>query len=221
MTQGVRYKFIGSSIQVSTGVLGVSPTPAITGIALTDPAIVSTSPQAHGLVTGDVVLLSGIVGPTNFNGNMYPVDDYTSTDFALADEDNTAGDAWVSGGRVDEVSFSTFCELTGANQQDGGADQEEVSTVCSTAKEFEQGLSDTGTLTVDFNFAPLSTVQAYLREAKNAGSKVAFKITLPNSGGTVILIGTVQTTNFSGAVGQAVWKGSATIKLSGPMFVLA
>lgn len=218
MTQGVRYKFIGSTIEVSTGITGVSPTPAITAISLTNPAVVTAS--AHGLVSGDVAKLSAIVGATQFNGNFYAVDDYNTNNFALANENNSNGTAYVSGGLVDKVAFSTFCELTGANRQGGGADQEEVSTVCSTAKEFEQGLADAGTFSLDFNFAPNTTVQAALLAAEISGAKMAFRITLPNSGGTIVLIGTVQTTSFNGAIGQAVWKGSASIKLSGPMFVL-
>jgi hypothetical protein len=218
MSQGQRFKFLGSSISVSTGVTGVSPTPSISAISLTNPAIITAA--AHGLVQGDVAKLSGIVGATQFNGNLYAVDDVTTNDFSLAEEDNSNGSAYTSGGKADKIAFSAFCELTGANRQGGGASQEEVSTVCSTAKEFEQGLADAGTLSMDFNFAPNTTVQAALIAAEKSGDKMAFKIVLPNSGGTIILIGTVQTTSFSGAVGQAVWKGSASIKLSGPMFVL-
>jgi hypothetical protein len=217
MSSGARYKFIGSTIQVGTGVGGTSPTPSITGISLTNPAIVTSA--AHGLSQGDVALIAGVVGATQFNGNMYGVDDVTTNDFALGGYDNSAGNAYTSGGRVDKVTFSSFCELVGITQAGGGANQEDVSTVCSSAKEFEQGLSDPGTLSLDFNFAPNSTVQAVLRAAEQSAAKVAFKITLPNSGGTIIMIGSVQTTGFSGQVGTAVWKGTASIKLSGPIFV--
>jgi hypothetical protein len=219
MPSGQRYKFIGSNIEIGTGYAGVSPSPSITAIALSDPAVISTAPQAHGLVQGDVAKIYNVVGATQFNGNLYPIGNVTTTDAQLAGEDNTAGSAWVSGGNVDEVVFSQMCELTGMNQQDGGADQEEVSTICSTAKEFEQGLSDTGEATLDFNFAPLTAVQVALRAAKETGDKVALKVTLPNSGGTIILIGTVQATSFNGQIGQAVWRGSASIKLSGPLYV--
>jgi hypothetical protein len=218
MSQGARYKFIGSTIQVSTGIGGVSPTPTISAISLTNPAVVTAA--GNGLAEGDVAKLSGIVGATQFNGNLYAVDDPVGSTFELAGEDNSAGNAYVSGGLVDKVTFSAFCELTGLNQQGGGADQEEVSTVCSTAKEFEQGLSDSGTLSVDFNFAPNSAVQTALRAAEISGEKVAVKVVLPNSGGTIIMIGTVQTTGFNGQIGQAVWRGTASLKLSGPLFVL-
>jgi Lambda phage tail tube protein, TTP len=80
-------------------------------------------------------------------------------------------------------------------------------------------LSDSGTLQLDYNAAPNSAVQTALREAKESGDQLAFKITFPNSGGTVIMIGTVQSQNMSGSVND-VWKGSASIKLTGPIFVL-
>jgi hypothetical protein len=217
MSQGQRYKFIGSTIQVGIGDEGSSGTP-ITAISLANPAVVTAA--GHSAVLGDVVKITDVVGATQFNNNMYAVDDPLTTTFELAGEDNSMGTAYTSGGIAAEVLFSEFCELTGAAQAGGGADQEEVTTICSTAKEFEQGLGDAGTLTLDFNFAPLTPVQAVLRAAEQTGAKVATKITLPNDGGIVIMIGTVQTTSFNGAVGQAIWKANAVIKLSGPIFVL-
>lgn len=219
MARGVRYKFIGTTIQIGTGYTGVSPTPAVSAISLTNPAVVTTT-DAHGLVQGDVAKISGVVGATQFNDNLYAVDDYNTLNFALAGEDNSNGDAYTSGGLVDKVSFSTFCELTGMNQQGAGANQQDVSTVCSTAKEFEQGLSDSGTLSLDFNFAPNTTVQTALRARESDGDQIAVKVVLPNSGGTIIMIGTVQQTSFQGQVNDAIWKGSAQMKLSGPIFVL-
>lgn len=217
MSQGSRYKFNGSSFGVQTGFGGVSPTPAVTNITQTEPPIVTSA--AHGLSQGDVGKLSAVVGMTEVNGNLYVVDDTTTNDFALAGEDFTVNTAYASGGLIDAVTFSEFCELTGANQQDGGADQIEVTTICSTAKEFEQGLSDSGTLQLDYNAAPNGVVQTALRTAKVSGDQIAFKIIFPNSGGTIIMLGTVQQQNMSGQV-NGLWTGSATIKLSGPIFVL-
>lgn len=217
MSQGLRYKFNGSTFSVQTGYTGVSPLPVITAVTQANPAVVSSGTT---FTNGDVVLITGVVGMTNINDNLYVVDNaIASTSFELAGEDSSAADAYVSDGTIDEVAFSSFCELTGANQQDGGADEIEVTTICSTAKEFEQGLSDSGTLQLDYNSAPNSVIQTALRAAKVSGDQVAFKITFPNSGGTVIMLGTVQSQSMSGSVND-VWKGSATVKLTGPIFVL-
>lgn len=219
MSQGLRYKFNGSTLSVQTGLGGSSPTPAITGITQTEPPVVSVANASSYFSDGDVVKPSGIVGADQFNNKLYVADNVGASSLEFAGEDNTTGDAYTSGGLLNKVTFSNFCELTGANQQDGAADQIEVTTICSTAKEFEQGLSDSGTLQLDYNAAPNSTVQAALRAAKVSGDQIAIKIVFPDSGGTLIMLGTVQQQSIQGQV-NGVWTGSATIKLTGPIFVL-
>lgn len=219
MAQGLRYKFNGSTFSVMTGTSGSSPSPSITAITNANPANVTSTGIDTVLDDGDVVKISNVGGMTQLNGNLYVVDNTTTNAFDLADEDTSNTDAYTSGGDIDKVQFTEFCELTGANQQDGAADQIEVTTICSTAKEFEQGLSDSGTLQLDYNAAPNSSVQAALRTAKVDGTQIAFKIVFPESGGTLIMLGTVQQQSVQGQV-NGVWTGSATIKLTGPIFVL-
>ena len=218
MSSGKRYKFNGSTFKVQTA-LGASKT--ITGITQADPAVVSST--AHGFVTGDVVKISSVTGMTELNDNLYAVDNEASGTFELAGIDSTNYTAFATGSPADgiaqPVTFTTFCELTGVNQQDAGADTIEVTTICSTAKEFEQGLSDSGTLQLDFNWAGKESVQTALREAKISGDQVAFKITFPGVGGIAIMIGTVLSTSFQGAV-NGVWTASASIKLTGEVYVL-
>jgi len=219
MTQGLRYKFNGSSLSVQTA-LAVAKT--ITGITAADPGVVSIA--THGYTDGDVVKISGLAAPTTLNDKLFVVDGALSGTFELAGTDTSGLDAFAAGSpstdsKAQKVTFSDFCELTGANQQDGAADQIEVTTICSDAKEFEQGLSDSGTIQLDYNAAPLSTVQTALRAAKVAGSQIAVKIAFPSGGGTVIVIGTVQQQSIQGQV-NGVWTGSCTLKLSGPIFVL-
>lgn len=218
MSQGKRYKFNGSTFGVQTG-LGSPKT--ITAITKADPAVVTAA--AHGFVLGDVAKLNDIDSMTQVDGGVYAVDNPATNTFELAGVDSTAYDAFVAASPnladATPVTFSAFCELTGSNQQDAAANQIEVSTICSTAKEFEQGLSDSGTLQLDFNWAGNQAVQAAIRAGKTSGDHLAFKITFPGDGGIVIMIGTVQQGSFQGAVND-VWKGSVTIKLSGEIFVL-
>lgn len=215
MTIGVRYKFIGTTVKVSTGLANAK---SVTDVTQADPGVVSVA--AHGYVEGDAVKLID----TNVPDGLYPVDNPTAGTFEIA-TDTTNYDPFTAGSpsgdsRAQAVVFSTFCELTGINQQDGGADQYDATTICSTAKEFEQGLSDSGEVTLDYNWAGKETVQAALRAAKISGEQVAIKITFPNNGGIVLMFGTVQTTSMSGSVGDGIWRGSASIKLSGEIFVL-
>ena len=214
MAAGKRLKFQGSSLQVSTG---TATAKTITDIDATDPALVAST--AHGLLLGAVGRIAAVVGMTELNGNLYVVDNPDTDDFELAGVDATGYTPYVSGGTFSPLIFSAFCELTGVDQQDGTTDEIEVTTICSTAKEFETGLSDSGTLTLNYNYAPNEAVQAAFAAAKKAGTEVAVRITFPNSGGTIVMVGSVQQSSFSGAV-SGVWTGSTTLKLSGEIFVL-
>lgn len=214
MSAGKRFKFNGSTLQVS---VGTGTAKAITGITNDDPALIASA--GHGLVLGAIARISAVVGMTEINDQLVIVDNPDVDDFEAANINAEAYAAYTSGGTVTPLTMSNFCELTGANQQDGSADDIEATTICSTAKEFEQGLGDAGTLTLDYNFAPNTGVQKALRDAKKSGEEVAIRLTLPKQGGSVIMIGHVQQTSFQGSNG-GLWTGSASLKLSGDIFVL-
>jgi hypothetical protein len=215
MAAGTRLKFQGSTLQVSTGALA---TKAITAVTKTNPAAVTSA--AHGLALGTVGRIAGVVGMTELNGNLYVVDNPTANDFQLAGVDATGYTTYTSGGTFAPQIYTAFCELTGLDQQDGTSDEIDVTTICSTAKEFEVGLSDSGTVTLNYNFAPKTAVQAAFAAAKKAGTQVAVRLGFPNAGGTIVMLGSVQQSSFSGSVG-GVWTGSTSLKLSGEIFVLA
>lgn len=217
MSQGKRFKFNGSKFQVQVGFVADTPPQAITAVTNADPGVVTSA--AHGLVIGDVAKIAAVVGMTNLNDQLFVPDNPDANTFELAGVDTVDYPAYVSGGVISPVEFSDFCELTGANQQDGAADQTEVTTICSTAKEFEQGLSDSGTLQLDFNLAMLEAVQAALRTAKKVGDAIAFRIKFPKAGGIAIMFGTVQQQSFQGQA-NGVWTGSTTVKLTGDVYVL-
>jgi len=214
MSQGQRFKFQGSTIQVSVGT-GTAKT--ITDIDQADPALVTAA--AHGFTLGTAVRLAAVVGMTEVNGKLFVVDNPDTGDFELAGVDSTSYNAYVSGGTATPLTYSAFCELTGIDQQDGTSDEIEATTVCSTAKEFEVGLSDSGTLTLNYNYAPTSDIQAAFRAAKKAGEEVVVRVTLPNSGGTIVMIGKVQQASFSASNGT-LYTGNTQLKLTGEIFVL-
>lgn len=214
MSSGQRFKFNGSRVQVS---IGNGSAKTITDITEADPAVVTST--AHGLAAGTVGRLAAIVGMTELNGKLGVVDNPDTNDFELAGVDSTEYTPYTSGGTFTPLTYSDFCELTGIDQQDGTSDEIEVTTVCSTAKEFEVGLSDSGTLTLNYNFAPKSDVQGAFRAAKVAGDEVAVRVVLPKDGGTIVMIGQVQQSSFTGGNG-AVWTGSTQLKLTGEIFVL-
>lgn len=79
----------------------------ISGVTQADPAVVTTS-TAHGLVSGDIITIAGVVGMTELNGNDYLVreTDYPGdSDFQLYNLDGSTVDstgytAYSSGGTV-------------------------------------------------------------------------------------------------------------------------
>lgn len=216
MSSGQRFKFQGSKIQVSIG-LGSPKT--ITDIEPQTDGVPMVTSAAHGQALGAVGRIAAVVGMTELNGNLYVVDNPTTNDFDLAGVDAAEYNAYASGGTFTPLTYSQFCELTGIDQQDGTSDEIDATTVCSTAKEFELGLSDSGTLTLNYNFAPKSDVQAAFRAAKLSGDEVAVRVELPNSGGTIVMVGAVQQSSFS-AANAALWTGTTQLKLSGEIFVL-
>jgi hypothetical protein len=88
---------------------------SITGITQADPGVVTTG-SAHGLATGDLVHIDGVVGMTEVNDQRFEVTVLTTTTFELqstvGEDIDTAGyTAYGSGGTV----YRTFFEVTNSN----------------------------------------------------------------------------------------------------------
>jgi hypothetical protein len=211
MAQGLRYKFQGSTLAVVTGFTGAN---VITAVTQASPPVVTSA--AHGYVVGDTVKITGVVGMTELNGNEYVISAVTTNTFTLYDTDATGYAAYVSGGAAAKGTFSNFCELTGFDRSGGASADIPVSTICSTAEESEVGLKNYGTVKLDYNYAP-SIVQTAFDTAQSAGTKLLVKRVLPSSAGSTIWKGLVLETGESAQVND-VWKGSASIKLTGGAF---
>ncbi len=210
---GKRYKFHGSTFQFVTAfATSTTAAPDITGITQANPAVVTAA--AHGLSDGDIVQISGVVGMTEINGETFVVENSDTNTFELADTNSINYGAYVSGGEVFEAVLSGFCELTSYNRQGGSAAEIQATSACSTAQEFEIGLPDYGTTSVDFNFAPQTGVQAAIKAFADSGEKTGFVVTLPNSGGTMVQLGFVQSTSENAGVG-GLWTGSLTMRNTG------
>lgn len=218
MATGKRYKFNGSKFKVQTGFVADTPPQAVSAVTKALRAVITAT--GSDLDPASVVKITGALGMTQINDQLIVADDTATNTFEAANIDSTGYSTYTGGGVLSVAEFGEMCELTGMNQQDGAADQTEVSTICSTAKEFEQGLGDSGTLQLDFNYAPLESTQAALRAAKKSGDAIAFSVSFPKNGGVAIMFGTVQQTSFQGQV-NGVYTGSATIKLTGDVYILA
>lgn len=76
----------------------------ITGITNANPPVVTSSVD-HEFVSGDEVLLDGIVGLTALNGRRFTIFDASAGTFKLLDEDTTDEPAYVSGGTAAQTLF--------------------------------------------------------------------------------------------------------------------
>lgn len=220
MTIGKRYKFQGTKFQVETSRASAK---TITAISIAAAGVFSVA--AHGYTVGQTLFVDAEDGMPELAAGEYVVASVPSSGtFTLAGVNTTGYAAFVTGSPSDNsaalVGYSDFCELTGYNQQGGQADTIDATTICSTAKEFEVGLADTGTLSLDYNAAPLTPVQLAIEAAQAAGSTVAFRLVFPKNGGTIIMFGAVQSTSLAGSNGD-LHKSTASVKLTGPKIVLA
>lgn len=211
MAGGVSYKWHGSQVAVSTTFGAAAMT--ITGITKANPPVVSAA--THGLVDGQVIKITGVVGMTELNGGTFVVEELTTGTFSLLNTDATGYGTWVSGGTITKSSFSNYCQLTGYNRQGGSSPEQDVSTICSTAAEFELGLQDFGTTQLDYLFSLQDTVQQAMQDADASKDIIAIRVILPKSGGTMVQLGFVQQTSEQASNGGN-WTGSTTIRNSGP-----
>ena len=167
----------GTKLQVRTGYVA---TKVVSAISKANPAVVTTT-VAHGLVTGDVVDIAAVVGMTEINGESRIIKVLTATTFEMTGLDSLLYTAYVSGGTARPYSFSDLCEITNFQPSDPGSTQIDVTTVCSTAKEFVSGLSDEGTATMQFNYSPLDAGLAALNAIRDVGATDMFRLIVPGT----------------------------------------
>lgn len=94
---------------------------AITGATQASPVVITS--DNHGLVNGDKIVITGVAGMTELNGNVYYVTNKTNDTFSLVDEDGdnidgTGFTAYTSGGQVQRASYNTPITITAATQAD-------------------------------------------------------------------------------------------------------
>jgi hypothetical protein len=207
MPSGLRLKFQGGKVEVQTG-LGAAKN--ITAITKASPAVVTST--AHGLTNGDFVQILAVVGMTELNGGWYKVANVAANTFELSGVDSTGYGTYVSGGTAQLGTFGTWCEIKTVTQQDGEAPDIDVTTICSTSKEYEVGLQDGGTLSFTYNHAPKSAIMVRLDALR--GVIAPYRITFSAGGGGVWTgLAILKSRSFSGAV-DGIWEGSASLRIT-------
>lgn len=93
----------GMMWQVAIGMTCVGGAKAITGVAKANPVRLTVA--AHGLTTGTVAQVEGLVGPTTLNAKLYTITAVDVNTISLDGVDGTALPDYISGGTV---YFGTF-----------------------------------------------------------------------------------------------------------------
>ncbi len=83
-------------------------TASITGVTQANPAVVTVASDPGGIVTGDVVAISGIAGMIQLNNREFTVTQLTATTYELQGENSTSYPAWSGGGVFGEVTEPAF-----------------------------------------------------------------------------------------------------------------
>lgn len=110
----------------------------------------------------------------------------------------------VADAQVCIISFSGF---------DGEANEIDVTTLCSTAKEYRLGLRDQGNFSVEINFDPDDVGQIAIESAQASGAVRAFELELSN-GAKANFDGLVKSFSKTGGVDD-VLKASVNIRITG------
>jgi hypothetical protein len=214
MGSGVRFKFQGSEVAFLSGYDASSPSAVITAITKANPAVAtSTTPVTEG----QVIYIQNVGGMTEVNNKAFIVNPINSTTFELVDTDSSGYGTYTSGGIFDIGTFSNFCELTGYNRTGGSSPEIPATTVCSTEAEYEVGLPDRGTTSLDYNFAPKTAIQQAIQDFDSSKQMTAVKVTLPNNGGEMVQLGFIQQQSEQAAVGT-LWTANVVLRNTGPRY---
>jgi hypothetical protein len=198
----------GSKLEIATST-GSAKT--ITGISVGFPAIVTSN--AHGLVNGDVVTLSGIVGTmASLNGTSHVVSNKTANTFALLDVDTT-GLTYTSGGTATPAVYTQINGFMSFDGFDGSASDVDVTDLSSTAMEYISGLVDNGKFGFDLKTLNADNGQIALRAARVSGVVTGLRLTLPDLKVATFNV-LVKSTPISGGV-NSVLKGKVDTKITG------
>lgn len=223
MSAGKRYKWQGSEIQFTTDFDDASPGPlAITGITKADPAVATLADTSSLGAAGDVGCgkLDSVEGMTELDDEVVLFQVIDATTIRLLNVNSTGYGTFSGTARLLPAVLTDWCELTGFNRQGGSSPEIPATTVCSDFAEFEIGLPDFGSVSLDFNYAPATAVQQALDSFQQSGEKCAIHYSLPRSGGERWVLGFIQQTGEQGQNG-ALWTGSATFRATGaPVTVL-
>lgn len=216
MSAGKRYKFARSEIQFSLGFDDTSMSGSITAITNADPPVATDAGHTLGATGTVTAIRTGEVssGMIEAGDRVFLVQVLSASTFAILNEDGTAWGTFSGTLEYFQADMSDWCEVTAFNRQGGSAKEIDATTVCSEFEEIELDIPSGGSVQVDFNYAPLTTVQQALEEFDASKDICVLHYSLPRSGGERWVTGFVQQTGEQGSRGN-LWTGSLTFRVTG------
>ncbi|HEY1723960.1 MAG TPA: phage tail tube protein [Steroidobacteraceae bacterium] len=151
-------------------------TKPISAVTNANPAVVTAT--AHGYSNGQVVFITGLVGPTQLNDRAFVISGVAANTFTLGGEDSTTYGAYVSGGTAAALTMQNVGQVSDITAFDGKSSEVDITHLLSAAKQWQPGLPDFGNVTLQLitdNVTP-DTGQALLRSIKNQQKIVGFQI---------------------------------------------
>ncbi len=130
----------------------------------------------------------------------------------------------VGDGATPTELFTTIAEVTGFSGPTTEANEIEVTTLSSTAKEFISGLVDNGEVTLEVNAVPSDTQHNQIRSDISAGTVRNYQIDfndMPDGGSnptTYVFAAFVKSFPFSAAADDKL-SGTITLRISGAITI--
>lgn len=201
----------GSALYIGQTTGGVPVT--VTGISKANPAVVTA---ANDLLSGDVGVFAAVTGMVEINGQESIVSEPSLSDFSAFNIDSSGFTTYTSGGTFTPFPMLKACEIRDFSITGGQSAEIDVTTMCSTAKEYLIGLQDFGEATANVNFVPGDPAFEEIMAAHADGQARWFKLVLPAGRGVLVFQAFVRQVNVSFGVDQAI-QGSVSLRLSGPI----
>lgn len=112
--------------------------------------------------------------------------------------------------------FTRICEILNFNGPNESAAQIDVTSLCSTAREYIGGLKDGGQVTFDLYFVPGDPLQYQLRSDLSTHHTRNYRIVIQGASPSTVISFAAIVTAFSltGSVDQAV-KAAVSLKITG------
>jgi hypothetical protein len=187
----------------------------ISAVTKANPAVVSST---DAVKVGDIVKFGSVTGMPEIDGKLAVVTKITAGTSFEVNIDASGYAAAGTAGTATVQELICGCETKSYSGFDGSSAEVDVTTMCSTAREYISGLQDFGSFSFDVNLVPGDEFQIELNKAKAALEKRTFVLRIPPDNEGVqyayVFDAFVRSFSISGGVDQAL-SGSVSLRVTG------